>query len=84
MMKFRLNAEFCLWWLASLLLILSTDSYWFEHSARVIAALHHDVLSTGNAWQLPLTLWGATEAYAVWPFWLFGVCAAIVPAFVAQ
>ena len=83
-MRFRLTPERVLWWLASLLLMLATNPYWFERSAQIIAPLHNCLLSPGEAWQLPLALWGPSQAFAAWPYWAFSICASFVTALVAQ
>ncbi len=84
MMRFRLNPERYLWWVASLLLVLSTNPYWFDRSAQVVAPLHNCLLSTGDAWQLPLASWGPVDTSAAWPFWAFAICASLITALVAQ
>jgi hypothetical protein len=77
-MKFGLKLESVIWAISSLLLILSTNFYWLEHSSRVIAPLHKCVLPTKHVWQLPLAVWISNEAWAVWPFYVFAVVAAIL------
>ncbi|MEO1983784.1 MAG: hypothetical protein ABGZ24_25005, partial [Fuerstiella sp.] len=83
-MRFRLHPDRYLWWVASLLLVLSTESYWFDRSAQVIAPLHNCLLSIGNAWQVPLAAWGPIEASEAWPFWAFAICVSIVTAITAR
>jgi hypothetical protein len=75
-MKFRLRPEFVLWTTASLMLVLSTDFYWMESSARIISSPQRCLLSAGQAWQMPLAVWNSDDTFAAWPFYAFAICAA--------